>query len=390
MDVSAALWAATILGLLGIIVVDLIIVDRRPHAFTPKEATRWVIFYVILAMIFAVFVTLTYGRQYGGEFLAGYITEYSLSVDNLFVFMVIMSSFAVPEPYRHRVLSIGIVIALILRGILIVVGAAAIERFAATFYLFGAFLLWTAVSVWRSGDKEPDPEGNALIRFVERHVPTTREYHATKLIVKLDGQRHVTPMLLVMLAIGTTDLLFALDSIPAVFGLTQEPYLVFTANAFAVMGLRQLYFMLHGLLDQLIYLSKGLAIILGFIAFKLLLHAVHETTDLHVPEISTGLSLVVIIGVLAVTAILSVLAVRRDPSLREGSREAHAEADATHVAGEALGHLHAERLPPEFLPPKHQPPEHSHSEVMHSEHQPPEDLHSEDLHPEHQPPEREA
>ncbi len=315
MEVSAALWAATILGLLGVIVIDLIIVDRRPHPFTAKEASRWVVFYVALALLFAGFITTTFGSQYGGEFLAGYITEYSLSVDNLFVFLIIMTSFAVPEEHRHRVLTIGIVIALILRGILIVLGAAAIERFAATFFLFGAFLLWTAISVWRSGDSESDPEGNALIRLVERRVPTTREYHGTKLWVTLDGTRHVTPMLLVMLAIGTTDLLFALDSIPAVFGLTQEAYLVFTANAFALMGLRQLYFMLNGLLDRLIYLSKGLAIILGFIAVKLLLHALHETTDLDVPVISTAFSLMFIVGVLAVTALLSILAVRRDPSL---------------------------------------------------------------------------
>lgn len=176
MDVSAALWAGTLIGLLGIIVVDLIIVDRRPHAFTAQEATRWVIFYVLLALAFAVFITVTFGQQYGGQFLAGYITEYSLSVDNLFVFMIIISSFAVPEQYRHRVLSIGIVIALILRGTLIVLGAAAIERFAATFFLFGGFLLWTAISVWRSGEEEADPEGNALIRFVERHVQIGRAH----------------------------------------------------------------------------------------------------------------------------------------------------------------------------------------------------------------------
>lgn len=339
MDVSLGLWAVTLLGLLGIITVDLIIVDRRPHPFTPKEATRWVIFYVALALAFAVFITLTFGSQYGGEFMAGYITEYSLSVDNLFVFMIIISSFAVPEQHQHRVLTIGILIALLLRGILIVLGAAAIERFAATFFLFGGFLMWTAVTVWRSGGEEADPEGNALIRFVEKHVPSTREYHGTKLWVRIDGQRLITPMLLVMLAIGTTDLLFALDSIPAVFGLTQEPYLVFTANAFALMGLRQLYFMLHGLLGQLIYLSKGLAIILGFIALKLILHALHETTDLDVPVISTALSLVVIVGVLAVTAILSILAVRRDPALRVQSPEVQAEEDADAVAGEALQHL---------------------------------------------------
>ncbi len=209
------------------------------------------LFYVALAMAFAGFVAVTFGHHYASQFLAGYITEYSLSVDNLFVFMVIMSSFAVPEDHRHRVLTIGIVIALILRGILIVLGAAAIQRFAATFFVFGAFLLYTAITVWRSGDEEADPDGNALVRFVERRVPTTREYHGTKLSVVLDtGQRVITPMALVMLAIGTTDLLFALDSIPAVFGLTQEPYLVFTANAFALMGLRQLYFMLDGLLDR--------------------------------------------------------------------------------------------------------------------------------------------
>ena len=254
-------------------------------------------------------MAVTFGHHYASQFLAGYITEYSLSVDNLFVFMVIMSSFAVPEDHRHRVLTIGIVIALILRGILIVLGAAAIQRFAATFFVFGAFLLYTAITVWRSGDEEADPDGNALVRFVERRVPTTREYHGTKLSVVLDtGQRVITPMALVMLAIGTTDLLFALDSIPAVFGLTQEPYLVFTANAFALMGLRQLYFMLDGLLDRVIYLSKGLAIILGFISIKLIFHALHETTDLHVPEISTWVSLAVIITVLAVTTIVSLIA----------------------------------------------------------------------------------
>ncbi len=343
MEVSAALWGMTILAMIGIIVVDLIIVDRRPHPYTAREATRWVIFYIALALAFAAFVWVTFGSAYGGQFLAGYITEYSLSVDNLFVFMIIMSSFAVPEEHRHRVLTVGIVIALILRGILIVLGAAAIERFAATFFLFGAFLLYTAIHVWRSGDEEADPEGNRLIRLVERRVPTTREYHGTKLTVKIDGQRLVTPMALVMLAIGTTDLLFALDSIPAVFGLTQEAYLVFTANAFALMGLRQLYFMLHGLLDRLVYLSKGLAIILGFIAVKLLLHALHETTDLPVPEVSIAFSLAVIVGVLAVTAVASLIAVRRNPALVGTSPEALAEREANDVEGEALRELPPER-----------------------------------------------
>ncbi len=340
MDVSTTLWASTLLVLSAIIVIDLILVDRRPHPYTSKEATRWVVFYVALALAFAGFVTASFGRQYGGEFLAGYITEYSLSVDNLFVFMIIMSSFAVPEVHRHRVLTVGIVIALVLRGMLIVMGAAAIERFAATFFLFGGFLLYTAVSVWRSGDEEADPEGNALIRLVERRVPTTREYHGTKLVVRLDdGRRLITPMALVMLAIGTTDLLFALDSIPAVFGLTEEPYLVFTANAFALMGLRQLYFMLHGLLGRLIYLSKGLAIILGFIAGKLLLHALHETTDLDVPEISTAFSLVFIVTVLAITAAASLIAVRRNPALAGSGSEPGSERGVDVVEGEALEHL---------------------------------------------------
>jgi TerC family integral membrane protein len=342
-EVSTGLWAVTLLALTVIIIADLVIVDRRPHPFTAKEATRWVVFYICLAMLFAGLIAWGFGHHYASQFLAGYITEYSLSVDNLFVFMVIMSSFAVPEVHRHRVLTVGIVIALILRGILIVLGAAAIQRFAATFFVFGAFLLYTAITVWRSGDEEADPDGNALIRWVERRVPTTRDYHGTKLSVVLaSGQRVITPMALVMLAIGTTDLLFALDSIPAVFGLTQEPYLVFTANAFALMGLRQLYFMLDGLLDRVIYLSKGLAVILGFIAVKLILHALHDTTDLHVPQISIWLSLGVIITVLVVTVVVSLIAVRRDPSLADTGHEVRLEHEAQEVAGEALQHLRRE------------------------------------------------
>lgn len=336
MIVEPWLWAVTVGALIAIIVVDLIIVDRRPHEFTTREAARWVSVYIALAVAFGVLLLVWQGGAIAGEFFAGYITEYSLSVDNLFVFLVIISSFQVPRAYQHRVLLIGIVIALILRAILILVGAAAIQRFAATFFLFAAFLLWTAWTVWRSGDEEPDPEGNALIRFVERVLPTTREYHGTKLAIRVDGRRVVTPMLMVMLAIGTTDLLFALDSIPAVFGLTKEPYIVFTANAFALMGLRQLYFLLHGLLDRVIYLSKGLAIILGFIGVKLFLEALHGTTDLHVPEIPIWLSLLVIVGVLLVTVVTSLVAVRRNPDLVATSPEVHAEEVAAAHEGEAL------------------------------------------------------
>lgn len=342
MDVPGWLWGATIGGLIAVIVIDLIVVDRRPHPFTAREATRWVVFYIALAMAFAVFLLVWAGGTYAGQFVAGYLTEYSLSVDNLFVFLVIMSSFAVPQELQHRVLLVGIVIALVLRGILIVVGAEVIERFSGTFYVFGAFLLWTAWKVWTSGDEEPDPEGNRLVRFVDRHLPTTSTYHGTKILVRHDGHRVFTPMLLVMLAIGTTDLLFALDSIPAVFGLTQEAYIVFAANAFALMGLRQLYFMLHGLLDKLIYLNRGLAVILAFIGVKLVLEAVHETTSLSVPVIPIWLSLAVIVGVLAVTTVTSLLAVRRNPALAALSEEALAEREAEHDFGLALTALQPE------------------------------------------------
>ena len=342
MNVPTWMWLATIGGLVGVIALDLILVDSRPHVFGPREATRWVIFYVALALAFAVFVFWYFGAAYAGQFLAGYITEYSLSVDNLFVFMVILSAFAVPAEHRHRVLLVGIVIALILRGILILIGAEAIARFAGTFFVFGALLLFTAVKVWRSHGEEPDPEGNALIRWLERRVPTTRDYHGAKLFVRLDGRRHITPMLLVMLAIGTTDLLFAIDSIPAVFGLTQEAYLVFTANAFALMGLRQLFFLLDGLFSKIVYLNRGLAIILGFIGVKLVLEALAETTDLPVPHVSIAVSLGVIIGVLVATTVVSLIAVRRNPALLAASPESEAEIIAAAERGVALEDLPAE------------------------------------------------
>lgn len=351
MNVPTWLWIATIAGLVGVIVLDLLLVDSRPHVFGPREATRWVIFYVVLALLFAVFLAWYFAPTYAGQFLAGYITEYSLSVDNLFVFMVILSSFAVPAEYRHRVLLIGIVIALVLRAILILIGAEAIARFAGTFFVFGALLIYTAVKVWRSHGQEPDPEGNGLIRVIEKRVPTTREYHGTKLTVKIAGKRYVTPMLLVMLAIGTTDLLFAIDSIPAVFGLTKEAYIVFAANAFALMGLRQLFFLLHGLFDRLIYLNRGLAVILTFIGLKLILEALGETTSLQVPHIPIAISLAVIIGVLVITAVVSLIAVRRDPSLVATSPESLAEAEAEAEAGQAIADLPEEPTEPREADP---------------------------------------
>ena len=312
MNVPGWLWAATIVVLIGVITLDLILVDRRPHPFTHRDATKWVIFYVACAAAFAVFVTLYFGARYGGEFVAGYLMEYSLSVDNLFVFLVIMTSFAVPAALQHRVLLIGIVIALILRGLLIVVGAELIARFEGTFYLFGAFLLFTAWKVWASDDAEPDPNGNGLVRWVGSRVPTSPHYDGTRLVTRVAGSRALTPMALVILAIGTTDLLFALDSIPAVFGITSEAYLVFTVNAFALMGLRQLYFLLQGMFDRLEYLNKGLAVILAFIGVKMILEALHATTSLPVPTIPVWLSLVVIVGVLAATAVVSVFRTKKD------------------------------------------------------------------------------
>ena len=318
MDVPSWLWATTLLGLVAIIVLDLLIVDRRDAPFTTRNALHWVIFYVALAAAFAVFVTVYFGATYGGQFVAGYITEYSLSVDNLFVFMVIMASFAVPANLQHRVLLVGIVIALVLRGILIVLGSELIDRFEGTFYVFGLFLLFTAWKVWSSQDSEPDPEGNGLVRWVGTHVPTSPEYDGHRYTTMLAGHRALTPMALVMLAIGTTDLLFAIDSIPAVFGITSEAYLVFTVNAFALMGLRQLYFLLHGVLGRLRYLNRGLAVVLAFIGVKLILEALDATTSLEVPAIPTWLSLAVIVGVLSVTAVASVVMTSNDPS-KEGT-----------------------------------------------------------------------
>ena len=256
-----------------------------------------------------------------GEFFAGYITEYSLSVDNLFVFVLIMAAFRVPAVHQHRVLLVGIVIALVMRGAFIAVGAAAIQAFSWVFYLFAAVLIVTAVNVARQGtDHDEEFSENALLRLMRRVLPVTPEFHGSRSFVRVAGRRMVTPMLVVMVAIGSTDLLFALDSIPAIFGLTQEPYLVFTANAFALMGLRQLYFLLGGLLSKLVYLSYGLAVILGFIGVKLVLEALHENNlpfindgqPVPVPTVGIVPSLCVIIGVLAITTVASLVKVRRD------------------------------------------------------------------------------
>jgi tellurite resistance protein TerC len=321
-DVGRTTWLVTMAVLLAVIAADLFVVGRRPREPSMREATGWVLLYVSLAVLFGIGVGVAWGTRYAGEFFAGWLTEYSLSIDNLFVFVIIMSRFAVPRRYQQTVLLVGIVLALVFRGLFIAAGAAAISRFSWIFYVFGAFLVWTAIGLARHGeDDESDYQENVIIRTVRRILPTTSEYHGLKLVIRDGGRLLVTPMLIVMVAIGTTDVLFALDSIPAIFGLTKEPYLVFTANAFALMGLRQLYFLIGGLLKRLVYLSFGLAVVLGFIGVKLILEALH-TNELPfinggepvpwAPEIPIWFSLAFIFGTITVTAVVSLAKTRRD------------------------------------------------------------------------------
>ena len=315
LDIPFYVWAATVAGFVLVLGFDIAVAARKgPHVIAVGEATRWVLFYVALAVAFGIGLTVVAGGQYGGEFFAGYLTEYSLSVDNLFVFVIIMASFAVPQEHQHKVLLFGIVLALLLRGAFIAIGAAAISAFIEVFFLFGAFLIYTAIQLARHRDEEPEVGSNPMLKLMERVLPTTREYDGAKVLTRIDGKRVATPLLLVMIAIGSTDILFALDSIPAIFGLTKEPYIVFTANAFALLGLRQLFFLLDGLLDRLVYLSIGLAVILGFIGVKLILEAAHETISKSFPEISIPVSLGFIVTVLIITTVASLAKTKRDPS----------------------------------------------------------------------------
>ncbi|MFY1676415.1 MULTISPECIES: TerC family protein [unclassified Streptomyces] len=311
MDVSTTLWVCTIVGLIALIAVDFV-VGRKPHDVSIKEAGAWTVVWIFLACLFGAGLYIFAGGAPAGEFFAGFITEKSLSVDNLFVFVLIMAKFAVPSQYQQRVLLVGVLIALVLRAGFIAAGAAIIASFSWVFYLFGAFLIWTAwklVREARAEERDEEYEESKLLKIVERRFGVAERYHGTKLWVRENGKRVMTPMLVVMLAIGSTDVLFALDSIPAIFGLTQDPYIVFTANAFALMGLRQLYFLIGGLLKKLVHLSYGLSVILGFIGVKLVLHALHES-GVHVPEISTAFSLGVICSVLVITTVSSLLVSR--------------------------------------------------------------------------------
>jgi len=335
-NVPAWVWVATLGGLLLLLAIDLVIVDRKPHEVTIGEAARWVTFYIACAVAFGIGLWMISGGVYAGEFFAGYITEYSLSVDNLFIFLVIMSAFAVPVIHQHKVLLVGILLALVLRGFFIAVGAAAIAQFSWVFYVFGVFLVYTAFKLSQSklgGDEGEDYEENRVTKWARKLFPVTDDYRDGKVFTKVGGRRFATPLFIVMIAIGTADLMFAVDSIPAIFGLTKEPFLVFAANAFALMGLRQLYFLLGGLLKRLVYLSAGLAVILGFIGVKMVLEALHTNTlpfingggPLNVPTVSIALSLSVIVGVLVITAVASLLKTRRDRRALVSAQAARSE-----------------------------------------------------------------
>lgn len=312
MDVSMTLWVLTILGLSALIAADFFI-GRKPHDVSIREAGIWTVVWIVLAALFGVGLLIWGDGKASGEFFAGFITEKSLSVDNLFVFILIMAKFSVPSHLQQRVLLFGVLIALVLRAIFIAAGAAVIANFSWVFYIFGAFLIYTAwklIQEARSSEEEEEWEENRLLKAAEKKFGVADQYHGTKLFIQKNGKKIMTPLMIVMLAIGTTDVLFAMDSIPAIFGLTQDPYIVFTANAFALMGLRQLYFLIGGLLKKLVHLSYGLSVILGFIGVKLVLHALHEN-GVHVPEISIPFSLSVICGVLVITTITSLIASKK-------------------------------------------------------------------------------
>lgn len=314
MDVQPWVWGLTLGVIVLMLAIDFFGHARKAHAPTLKEAALWSLAYVVMALVFGGFVWWEWGAEFGIQYFSGYVTEKSLSVDNLFVFVLIFTSFRVPREYQQKVLLIGIIIALVLRAAFIFVGAAAVNEFAAVFYLFGAFLLYTAISQLKSNDDEDDGKENIAVRVVRRIFPTTGDYVGDKLLHKDQGRWHLTPMLVVIIAIGSADVLFAVDSIPAIFGLTQEPFLVFAANAFSLLGLLQLYFLIDGLLDRLVYLNYGLAGILGFIGAKLVIHALHknEVSFINggepwtvIPEPGTIASLIVIVGILAITTVAS-------------------------------------------------------------------------------------
>jgi len=324
LDVSTAGWTATVGLIGGLLAFDIGFSARRPHAVGFREAVAWSVFYIAVAVLFGVAFGIIAGWDLGAQYFAGYVVEKSLSVDNLFVFVIIMSTFAVPAEHQQRMLTIGIAAALVLRAAFIAVGAALLSAFSVMLLVFGLLLVATGVQLFRHRDEDPSIDDNLLVVATRRVLPLTDRYDGGRLVTREGGRRVLTPLALVLIAIGGTDVLFALDSIPAVFGVTREAYIVFAANAFALLGLRALFFLVSGLLDRLVYLSTGLAAVLVFIGVKLVLHFAHEHRP-DIPEISTGVSLVVIAAVLATAAIASIAATRRDPRLRAraGSLRGH-------------------------------------------------------------------
>jgi tellurite resistance protein TerC len=315
LEISPLVWGVTIALVVVLLAADLLLAALKPHKVGFKEAAVQSVFYIAVAIAFGVWFTFAYGGDFGTQYFTGYLVEKSLSVDNLFVFVIIMTTFAVPEEHQHKVLTFGIVLALVMRAIFIAVGAALLSAFSVVFLLFGLLLIVTAVQLFRHRDEDPDIEDNTVVRAARRLLPITDDYVGGKLVTRVEGRRMFTPLFLVLVAIGSIDLLFALDSIPAVFGITSEAFIVFTANAFALLGLRALFFLVKGLLDRLVYLSTGLSIILAFIGVKLILHWLHVDVSPAVPEIPTLVSLGVILVVLAVTVVASLVKTRKDPSL---------------------------------------------------------------------------
>lgn len=312
-DIAGWAWGATIVLIIALFVLDLLVAVRRPHTVGMREATFWSVFYIAVALLFGLAVWMLAGSTAGTEYFSGYVVEKSLSVDNLFVFVIIMARFEVPNEFQQKALLFGIAAALLLRAVLIAIGAAAISLFSFTFLFFGLVLIWTAIQLIKHRNEEPDVQDNFLVRRARKLFPISDDYHGGRMLARENGRRVATPLLLVFVAIGSTDLLFALDSIPAVFGVTKEPFIVLTANAFALLGLRALYFLVEGLLDRLVYLTIGLSAILIYIGAKLILQFVHEDISTSVPEMPTPLSLVVIVLILAVTTVASLLRVRAHP-----------------------------------------------------------------------------
>jgi tellurite resistance protein TerC len=315
-----------------------------------RQAARWSAFYIALAVLFGVVLGVSAGWDLGGQYFAGYVVEKSLSVDNLFVFVIIMGTFAVPAAQQPRLLMIGIVGALVLRGVFIALGAALLEAFSFTYLLFGLALVITGLQLFRHRDQDPSVADNALVTATQRVLPLSDEYDGNRLTTRRGGRRVFTPLFVALVAIATTDVLFALDSIPAVFGVTQHAYIVFAANVFALLGLRALFFLVSGLLDRLVYLSTGLAIVLGFIGIKLVLHFAHLHSD-GIPEISTGVSLAIIAVILVVTTMASVIRTRRDPrarahpgSLRGGESGKPVTMDPPPIPARGRSHDHDLRL----------------------------------------------